>query len=277
MSRFDASMVNRLDSNGIVTNRFAWAGLMVAMGSSQLHAQVNFFREPSVESSPTVAIQVPSSATEIDSLRVKRDPADVSKSDSPSKTADDVSEREDAEREDMERKDAERKDAEKSKSLASSRPKKLIILPALTIPNTTISDVGTGALPEDLVSGRFPSTIPLPYGPDRYGFWSLSQKTWLAPTFCHQPLYFEDVMLERHGQERFPCIQSMLSGARFFSDVVFMPYHAYLQRPLEERYNTGHYRPGSTAPGLRQRAPYDAGALRFQLLTTGTTILAGQP
>ncbi len=152
-----------------------------------------------------------------------------------------------------------------------------LVLPALTVPNTSIHADGTNSVPEDLVSGRLPSAIYLPFGPDRYGFWALESKTWIAPVYCHQPLYFEDTMLERHGQERFPCLQPILSGARFFSDAALQPYHAYLQPPLQERPSAGHYRPGSTAPSLRQRPPYDAGAIRFQLLTTGTVVLAGQP
>jgi len=152
-----------------------------------------------------------------------------------------------------------------------------LVLPALKVPNTSIPTDGTNSVPEDLVVGRLPSAIYLPYGPDRYGFWRLETKTWIAPVFCHQPLFFEDTMLERHGQERNPCLQPLLSGARFFSDVAFQPYQAYLHPPLQEQPSAGHYRTGSAAPCLRQRVPYDAGAIRFQLLTTGTVVLAAQP
>jgi len=171
--------------------------------------------------------------------------------------------------------DAPQTDA--GKDQASTKNRDPIALSPLTVPNTAIPGAGKGATPEDFVSGRFPSAITLPYGPDRYGFWELGYKTWTAPVYCAQPLYFEDTMLERHGHERVPCLQPLVSGARFFSDIAFLPYNAYLQRPLEERHSTGHYRPGSASPGLRQRAPYDAGALRFQLLTTGTSIIAVQP
>ena len=164
-----------------------------------------------------------------------------------------------------------------SKDNSKVKNREPIVLPALSIPNTSIQGVGTGSTPEDFVVGRLPATIQLPYGADRYGFWALDRKTWTAPVFCLQPVYFEETMLERHGQERFPYLQPLVSGATFFSNIAFLPYHSYLQRPLEERYSTGHYRPGSPAPCLRQRAPYDAGALRFQLLTTGTTVLTAQP
>ncbi|HUP79595.1 MAG TPA: hypothetical protein VM260_13670 [Pirellula sp.] len=164
-----------------------------------------------------------------------------------------------------------------SQDSAKAKKRDPLVLPALTVPNTSLKGVGMESTPEDLVVGRLPSGIALPYGADRYGFWDLDRKTWTAPVFCHQPTYFEDTMLERHGHERLPCLQPLVSGARFFSNIAFLPYQSYIQPPLEERYSPGHYRPGSAAPCLRQRAPYDAGALRFQLLTTGTTILALQP
>jgi len=160
---------------------------------------------------------------------------------------------------------------------ASDKKKEPIRLPALLIPNTSIQEIGTKSTPEDLVAGRLPGTIPLPFGPDRYGPWAIGTRTWIAPVYCHQPTYLEDTMLENHGHERFPCIQPLVSGARFYSGIAFMPYLSYLNPPLRYSPSYDHYRPGSVAPALRQRAPYDKGALRFQLLTTGTTILAGQP
>ncbi len=217
-----------------------FAGLGVAVSCSALHAQENFFRVITTQS-PTITI-VPQSDNVI-----------VPRSDDP--------------------KDATTVD----RAPTSVKNRDPLVLPALTVPNTSIQVDGTNSVPEDLVAGRLPSVIYLPYGPDRYGFWALETKTWIAPVYCHQPLYFEDVMLERHGQERIPCLQPLLSGTRFFSDIVLMPYNAYLHPPLQERASAGHYRPGSTAPALRQRPPYDAGAIRFQLLTTGTVVLAGQP
>lgn len=152
-----------------------------------------------------------------------------------------------------------------------------IVLPPLPTRNLSINDIGTGKLPDDLVGGRLPQTQPLPYGPDRnYGLIGL-QKNWTAPVICHQPLYFEDTMLERHGHERFPKLTPMLSGVRFFTGVATLPYQAYLHRPLADHPSTGHFRPGSAAPGIRERAPYDKGALRFQILTTGASFVALQP
>jgi len=156
-----------------------------------------------------------------------------------------------------------------------------IVLPALTVPNISVSDIGSekakGSTPEDAVAGRLPNIIPLPFGPDRFGQWSLEYKTWTAPVFCHQPTYFEDTMLEQNGQERVPSLQPILSGVRFYSAVAILPYLSYVTPPLKYSYQGDHYRPGSCAPVLRQRPPYDKGALRFQLLTTGTAVLTMQP
>lgn len=147
----------------------------------------------------------------------------------------------------------------------------------LVIPNTSLSGIGTGITPQDAIEGRLPDPIPLPYGPDREGGWLLSSKEWIAPVYCHFPTYYEDIMLEQHGHERCPPLQPVLSGGRFYSGLFFTPYLAYLHPPCKEISSAGNYRPGSTAPALRQRAPYDPGACGLQVLSTGTGVLLLQP
>jgi hypothetical protein len=144
-----------------------------------------------------------------------------------------------------------------------------ISLPPLSTPNIAVKDLGTGTLPKDAVEGRLPGARPLPIAGDRpYGLFENS-KMWVKPTYCHQPLYFEDTMLERHGHEKCSHLTPLLSGVRFYTTVLTTPYLAYLRPPLKDISNAGHYRPGSQAPCVRERAPYDPAALRFQLLTTG--------
>ena len=152
-----------------------------------------------------------------------------------------------------------------------------IVLPVLAVPDISIKAVGRNAIPENSVAGRLPGSIPLPFGPDRHGSIDGYYKTWTAPVFCHQPTYFEDTMLEQHGHERFSPFQPLVSGVRFYSTAAFLPYLAYLDPPLRYSHSTDHYRPGSAAPCLRQRPPYDKGAMRMQLLTTGTAFLTFQP
>ena len=153
----------------------------------------------------------------------------------------------------------------------SAQPAKgRIALPPITTPNLSLANIGTGQTPEDWVSGRLPEPTVLPYGPDRQVELFAQGKAWVAPVFCHQPLYFEDTMLERHGHEKFPKLTPVLSGARFYTTAFLNPYLAVLRPPLRDITNAGHYRPGSAAPGIRERAPYDPTALRLQLLTVGT-------
>jgi len=165
-----------------------------------------------------------------------------------------------------------------SKATQSRKPKDSISLPPLTIPNTEVDGIGTGARPEDLVSGRLPPTIQLPFGDERYGLWQLGTKTWAASVYCHQPTYFEDTMLENHGHERWGYAQPLVSGVRFYTAAFKLPYFSYLDPPLRFTPSSDHFRPGSpSTPCVRQRGYYDAGALRFQILTTGVGLVAGQP
>jgi hypothetical protein len=119
--------------------------------------------------------------------------------------------------------------------------------------------------------------MPLPYGPDREAGWSVKTKHWVAPVYCHQPTYYEDVMLEHHGHERCVVLQPVLSGARFYTGIFFTPYLATLRPPLQDIPSTGHYRPGSCAPALRQRAPYDPTAMKVQAAATAAGVVALQP
>lgn len=157
------------------------------------------------------------------------------------------------------------------------RSKEPLRVGSLSIPNTSISGIGTGTTPEDATDGRLPDPMPLPYGPDREAGWSVKTKHWVAPVYCHQPTYYEDVMLEHHGHERCVVLQPVLSGARFYTGIFFTPYLATLRPPLQDIPSTGHYRPGSCAPALRQRAPYDPTAMKVQAAATAAGVVALQP
>ncbi len=74
---------------------------------------------------------------------------------------------------------------------------------------------------------------------------------WAATGFYHQPLYFEEVNLERYGHTSCHCLQPVLSGAHFFATIPILPYKMALDHPNECVYTLGHYRPGSCAPWQR--------------------------
>lgn len=140
---------------------------------------------------------------------------------------------------------------------STARNQEPIQLLPIQTPNTNIASVGTGILPDDVTVGRLPDPVFLPSGLTRDGDWSLRAKNWVPGGFCHQPLYFEEPMLERHGHERFPHLQPVVSGLRFFGTFPVMPYLVTLHHPLDEIHTLGAYRPGSPAPCLRYRPHYE--------------------
>jgi hypothetical protein len=152
-----------------------------------------------------------------------------------------------------------------------------IQLTPMTTPNTSLTGVGTGLRPEDATEGRLPTAQPLPTGATRDGMWSLQAKPWVPGGFCHQPLYFEDPMLERHGHEKDSHLQPFYSGLRFFGTIPIMPYLATLRHPLDEVHTLGAYRPGSCVPMLRYRPHFDSEALRNEVLSVGAVVTGVAP
>ena len=94
----------------------------------------------------------------------------------------------------------------------------------------------------------------------RGGDFTHVQFQWMAAELSHRPLYFEDAMLERHGQTRHPLVQPMASGARFFLTFPVLPYAMTVDRPCTTRSTLGDFRPGTCAPLLLQRPPLQADA-----------------
>ncbi|MGI9497988.1 MAG: hypothetical protein ACR2NK_18170 [Mariniblastus sp.] len=76
---------------------------------------------------------------------------------------------------------------------------------------------------------------------------------WVAPDIRYQPLYFEDVALERYGQTSGERIESLRSTANFFTSAVLLPYHMRRDAPASCDYPLGFCRPGDVAPCTKQR------------------------
>jgi len=152
-----------------------------------------------------------------------------------------------------------------------------ITLAPLVTPNTKTTGIGTNALPQDMVSGRLPQPIPLPTGTTRANLPASATKAWIPGGFCHQPLYWENPMLERHGHQACPHLQPVVSGVRFYGTFLVLPYLATLREPLSDVHTLGSYRPGSSAPALRYRAHYDPRALRNQIIMSGAATAISAP
>lgn len=130
--------------------------------------------------------------------------------------------------------------------------------------NISLSGLGTGLVPESPIeSSKEP--VGLPNGMARGAMFQCVH--WRPATICHFPLYFEDAMLERHGQVRYGRLQSFASGAKFFTTIALLPYLKTLQPSCTSRYALGHYRPGSCAPVLKDHVPYDRHAVAVESLT----------
>ncbi|MFO0924964.1 MAG: hypothetical protein U0905_21065 [Pirellulales bacterium] len=142
-----------------------------------------------------------------------------------------------------------------------------LVVTAIKVPNVSVQNIGNGVTPKNVLSGLTLPVQPMPTGHDREMF--LIDKQFAPSAICHKPLYFQDTMLERHGHQRFPCAQPLVSGVRFFGTFPIMPYLMTLHPPGKDIYNLGHYRPGSAAPCLRERPPYDERAIRNEALTAG--------
>ena len=67
---------------------------------------------------------------------------------------------------------------------------------------------------------------------------------WAAPDFSYNPLYFEDVALERYGQTRGLIRQPFVSGFHYLKSAVFLPYYTLFD-PIDSCDGPlGYCRPG---------------------------------
>ena len=76
---------------------------------------------------------------------------------------------------------------------------------------------------------------------------------WAAPDIKYQPLYFEDVPLERYGTTAGPYRQSVISAFYFFADFVLLPHKFRHDCPKDCDHPLGFCRPGNSTPYSIQR------------------------
>lgn len=126
-------------------------------------------------------------------------------------------------------------------------------------PDLPDSSARGGLMPPDASVGLFNTWAPAS-GADRRDHWLPLTKCWCPSELRYRPLYFEDVMLERHGQSRHCLVQPLASGSRYFLSVLALPYKMTLDPPHRPISTLGHFRPGTSAPLLLQRPPLQADA-----------------
>lgn len=93
--------------------------------------------------------------------------------------------------------------------------------------------------------------------------WNPQAFTWTTPGFYHNPLYFEEINLERYGHSA-GWGQPIASGAHFFGTVAFLPYKMGAYPRCETLYTLGHRRPGNCNPHQYQWVPFSWRGILYQ-------------
>lgn len=76
---------------------------------------------------------------------------------------------------------------------------------------------------------------------------------WAAPNINYEPLFFEDVALERYGQTRGLIRQPFVSAAEYLKSAAFLPY-ASIYDPIDScDYPLGYCRPGDSVQCVKQK------------------------
>lgn len=93
-------------------------------------------------------------------------------------------------------------------------------------------------------------------------------------TICYRPLYFEDIGLERYGKN-VGCLQTGLSGVRFFGSIAALPYKMTRRPPRSCECSNGFSRPGDCPlPGYgNRRLELDAALVEAAAITAVVYII----
>lgn len=104
---------------------------------------------------------------------------------------------------------------------------------------------------------RRPEIQPLPATGAIERAVAVTEFQWEAANVFHNPLYFEDVSLERYGHA-YPCgLQPAVSLAKFGVQAIGLPYQIALDPVWRRHYALGYYRPGDPAPYLHYQIPFN--------------------
>jgi hypothetical protein len=124
-----------------------------------------------------------------------------------------------------------------------------------------------GEMPMDYAEAQFEAELPIVGGsPDDRRPTDVVY-FYEASALCFQPIYIEDVNLERYGYSH-GVLQPFVSAVHFFGTIPLLPYKMGMHPERECVYALGYYRPGSPTPYQTSRlgwslrgAIYEAGAI----------------
>jgi hypothetical protein len=78
---------------------------------------------------------------------------------------------------------------------------------------------------------------------------------WEPTNLYHNPVYFEDVELERYGHTRHYMVQPVCSVTKFCMQFLMLPYQMSIYPTWDRQYSLGYYRPGESVPYRYQQIP----------------------
>ncbi|MEY2612464.1 MAG: hypothetical protein RL069_1276 [Planctomycetota bacterium] len=103
-----------------------------------------------------------------------------------------------------------------------------------------------------LLDNKAVATTPMQaQDPRDYGLWGATSLPWNSPAFSHNPLYFEQVNLERYGIGYPRPLNALVSGSRFFIDATLLPVHMLQSPPHGCTSTLGYLRPGNCNPAYK--------------------------
>ena len=98
--------------------------------------------------------------------------------------------------------------------------------------------------------------------------------SWAASNLYHNPLYFEDVPLERYGHTHGDVIQPFVSVGKFGVQLLGLPYAMTIDPVRKKMYTLGWYQPGECGPKKYYQIPWNLeAALRTGAVWTGLVFL----
>jgi len=104
-----------------------------------------------------------------------------------------------------------------------------------------------GEMPADYAQARFEDEQPIVGGSEADRQPTGVVYFWEATALCYQPIYIEDVNLERYGYSH-GVLQPFVSAVHFFGTIPLLPYKMGMHPESECIYSLGYYRPGTPAP-----------------------------
>jgi hypothetical protein len=106
--------------------------------------------------------------------------------------------------------------------------------------------------------GRAPGEPDRPFVPRDFAH---MHYCWEPTNLYHNPIYFEDVPLERYGHTRnYLVIQPAFSIFKFGIQLIGLPYQMSLYPVWDKQYSLGYYRPGEYVPYKYYQIPLNAKA-----------------